>query len=284
MENHINYLTNLLDFIIMQRTSFCWFLTEGIAEELKWLSRMYIIKKNIDYVTLSEEYSLIKPPCTSIVARKWEGNFRTQLVLPISIRITMDNEIIYESKYPVVAFPLMSISATFILNGCERVVISQIIRSPGIYFEKQKAKKKVPIFQRKTSLDLGKLHLFVPAGEASFSESDLFFSNKSPINQTERRKKIFIKTVENSQVRVKQINIDKTLQQIFSATVWTNTSIYAFSITCLVNRTNDFSFYFLQNFKFYQIIVNEVNSIQKQKLILFLYKWLKKTIYKKNQI
>ena len=286
MKNHINYLTNLLDFIIMQRTSFCWFLTEGIAEELTWFSRLYIIKKNIEYVTLSEEYSLIKPSCTSIVARKLEGNFRTQLILPISILIPNDNEIIYESKSPVVSFPLMSIYATFILNGCERVVISQIIRSPGIYFEKQKIHNKVPLFQRKISTDLGKLHLFVPAGEAFISDSDLFFSKKAFVEDYFKitNKIITVRKNETLQYRFKKKLLkSETLLRAFWAPYWTNTSLCAFSITRLVNRKNDFSFYFLQNFKFYQIIANESNLVQKRQLMLFLYKWLKKTISKKNE-
>ena len=70
----------------------------------------------------------------------------------------------------------MTTSATFIINGCERVIVSQIIRSPGIYFEKNKNQKTQKHFKRKYSTDINKLRSFLPSGEAFISEFDLFFS------------------------------------------------------------------------------------------------------------
>jgi hypothetical protein len=54
--------------------------------------------------------------------------------------------------------------------------VSQIIRSPGIYFEKNKNQKPHHPFKRKLSIDLNKLRSFVPSGQASISEFDLFFA------------------------------------------------------------------------------------------------------------
>jgi DNA-directed RNA polymerase beta subunit len=68
----------------------------------------------------------------------------------------------------------MTTYATFI-NGCERVV-SQIIRSPGVYFEKNK-NQKTNQFKRK-STDINKLRSFIPSGEAFISEFDLFSSQR----------------------------------------------------------------------------------------------------------
>jgi DNA-directed RNA polymerase subunit beta len=69
----------------------------------------------------------------------------------------------------------MTTSATFIINGCERVIVSQIIRSPGIYFEKNKNQKKRKIVKRKISSDINKLRSFVPLGEPFISEQILSF-------------------------------------------------------------------------------------------------------------
>ena len=74
----------------------------------------------------------------------------------------------------------MTTYATFIINGCERVIVSQIIRSPGVYFEKNKNQKKRNQFKRKLSTDINKLRSFLPSGEAFISEFDLFFP--IPIN------------------------------------------------------------------------------------------------------
>ena len=70
----------------------------------------------------------------------------------------------------------MTTYATFIINGCERVIVSQIIRSPGIYFEKNKNQRIQNHFKRKLSADIHRLRTFLPSGEAFISEFDLFFS------------------------------------------------------------------------------------------------------------
>ena len=72
----------------------------------------------------------------------------------------------------------MTTSATFIINGCERVIVSQIIRSPGIYFEKNKNQKKRKTIKRKLPTDIHKLRDFIPLGEPFISEQILtFFPN-----------------------------------------------------------------------------------------------------------
>ena len=86
------------------------------------------------------------------------------------------NRVCYQHQFPVITLPLMTTDATFVINGCERVIVSQIIRSPGIYFEKNKNQKIRNQFRRKLSTDLDKLRSFLPSGQAFISKSDLFFS------------------------------------------------------------------------------------------------------------
>jgi hypothetical protein len=69
----------------------------------------------------------------------------------------------------------MTTSATFVINGCERVIVSQIIRSPGVYFEKNKNQKKRKIVKRKLSSDINKVKSFIPLGEPFISEQILSF-------------------------------------------------------------------------------------------------------------
>jgi hypothetical protein len=57
------------DFLAMQRISFCWFITQGLNEELALFSRIQDFSQNTEYVW-EEEYSLIKPPYSFIIARK----------------------------------------------------------------------------------------------------------------------------------------------------------------------------------------------------------------------
>ena len=132
-----NYINALPDFLAMQRVSFCWFITQGLTEELALFSKISDFSQNTEYLMFSEEYTLIKPPYSLVVARKYSGNYRAQLVIPIEVRDKLLNQVSFQNQFPIIILPLMTTYATFIINGCERVIVSQIIRSPGIYFEKK---------------------------------------------------------------------------------------------------------------------------------------------------
>ena len=184
MSKNSNYTNCLPDFLAMQRISFCWFLTQGLTEELSLFSKISDFSQNTEYLMFSEEYTLIKPPYSLTVARKYNGNYRAQLVIPVELRDKILNQVQFQNQFPIITLPLMTTYATFIINGCERVIVSQIIRSPGVYFEKNKNQKTQNHFQRKLSADIHKLRTFLPSGEAFISEFDLFFSKPKP-NQSE---------------------------------------------------------------------------------------------------
>jgi len=171
----MNYITALPDFIEMQRVSFCWFIAQGLNEELAMFSRIHDFSYNTEYVLFGHEYSLVKPIYNIIRAKKYTANYAAQLVIPLEIRNKKLNSIRYHSQFPIITLPLMTTSATFVINGCERVIVSQIIRSPGIYFEKNKNQKKRKIVKRKLSSDINKLKSFVPLGEPFSSEQILSF-------------------------------------------------------------------------------------------------------------
>ena len=249
MKQYMNYITALPDFIAMQRVSFCWFLTQGLNEELALFSRIHDFSHNTEYVLFGEEYSLIKPPCSPLIARKYSGNYRAQLVIPLEVRNKKVNSIRYHNQFPIITLPLMTTAATFIINGCERVIVSQIIRSPGVYFEKNKNQKKRKQFKRKLSTDINKLRSFLPAGEAFISEFDLFFPiPKSSYDLVTREKKIIPH--------------------------WKNHSIYKYSISHLQQKEKNSSFYFLECFKLYRTILQSKNTNEKIKLIKLFLKWL----------
>ena len=138
----MNYTTALPDFIEMQRVSFCWFISQGLNEELNSFSRIYDFSQNTEYVLFGQEYTLVKPIYNIVRAKKYTANYSAQLVIPLEVRNKKTNIIKYHSKFPIINLPLMTSSATFVINGCERVIVSQIIRSPGVYFEKNKHQKK----------------------------------------------------------------------------------------------------------------------------------------------
>ena len=250
MKENMNYINALPDFLAMQRISFCWFITQGLSEELALFSRIQDFSQNTEYLLFGEEYNLIKPSYSLVIARKYSGNYRVQLFIPIEVRNKVVNNIRYQNQFPIITLPLMTTDATFIINGCERVIVSQIIRSPGVYFEKNKNQKTRTSFKRKLSTDINKLRAFIPAGEAFISEFDLFsplpISIYDPIK---KRKKIIPH--------------------------WQNNSIYYYSIRYFQQTKLNSSFYFLKCFKLYRIISKCFYSNQKRELIQLLFKWLK---------
>jgi hypothetical protein len=82
MKENMNYINALPDFLAMQRISFCWFITQGLSEELALFSRIQDFSQNTEYILFGEEYNLIKPSYNLVVARKYSGNYRVQLVVP----------------------------------------------------------------------------------------------------------------------------------------------------------------------------------------------------------
>jgi DNA-directed RNA polymerase subunit beta len=246
----MNYLNALPDFLTMQRISFCWFITQGLNEELALFSRIHDFSQNTEYVMFGEEYSLIKPPYSSLIARKYSGNYRVQLVIPIEVRNKTFNSIRYHNQFPIITLPLMTTYATFIINGCERVIVSQIIRSPGIYFEKNKNQKPQKQLKRKLVTDINKLRSFLPSGEAFLSEFDLFFPIPTTIYDSIKKKK---KIVSH----------------------WKNNSIYYYSIKYLKQTENYSAFYFLKSFKLYRLISKTFSYKLKIELVKLFLKWLK---------
>lgn len=263
----MNYINALPDFLTMQRISFCWFITQGLNEELALFSRIHDFSQNTEYIMFGEEYNLIKPPYNLLIARKYSGNYRAQLVIPIEVRNKVLNSVRYHNQFPIITLPLMTTYATFVINGCERVIVSQIIRSPGVYFEKNKNQRTINQFKRKLSTDIHKLRAFLPSGEAFISESDLFF----PIPTT---------------------TFDLTTGKKKIIPYWESNSIYYYSIKYFKTKEQSSSFYFLQCFKLYRIISKLSNHTSKIKLIQLFLKWIQsqnnflnlRSILEKNKI
>ena len=175
----MNYITALPDFIEMQRISFCWFISQGLNEELAMFSQIHDFSYNTEYVLFGNEYSLVKPVYNIVRAKKYTANYSAQLVIPLEVRNKKLNTIRYHNQFPIINLPLMTTYATFIINGCERVIVSQIIRSPGVYFEKNKNHKKRKLIKRNIPTEFNKLRSFVPLGESFLSEQSLLFFNNA---------------------------------------------------------------------------------------------------------
>src|SRR3989344_1107177 len=121
-----------LDLSLAQRESWKWFLDEGIASEVAQISPIDdFTGKN--WQLLLGEYVMESPKITPKAAIEKGITYSA----PFKIKTTLINKRNEESIEQEVFFgniPQMTSSGSFIINGIERAVINQIVRSPGIYF------------------------------------------------------------------------------------------------------------------------------------------------------
>jgi DNA-directed RNA polymerase subunit beta len=127
----------LPDLIAIQRDSFEWLLSDGMAETFRDISP---IKDFSETLQLELEFDpddedLRPPPKFSVEECKEKD---MTFSAPIFVRARFMNRNTGEIKEPTVFmgdFPMMTEKGTFIINGTERVVVSQLVRSPGVIFE-----------------------------------------------------------------------------------------------------------------------------------------------------
>jgi len=253
----MNYTTALPDFIEMQRVSFCWFIAQGLSEELNTFSRIYDFSQNTEYVLFGQEYTLVKPIYNIVRAKKYTANYSAQLVIPLEVRNKKTNIIKYHSKFPIINLPLMTSSATFVINGCERVIVSQIIRSPGVYFEKNKHQKKNKKIKRIISSEIGKLKSFTPPSEILPTESRLYLLKptiKKKLISDKKKKIRFIKKEEDWN--------------------WQGETINIYSFKQLKDYEINFNASFIEYVKVYKSLVKIQNLSTKIKRVRIFLKWL----------
>lgn len=122
------------NLIAIQRDSFRWFLEEGLAETFRDISPIEDFTGNLAIEFGSYEFGDIK---YSIEECK-EKDMTYSAPLFVNVRfINKETGEIKEQQVFMGDFPLMTAKGTFIINGTERVVVSQLVRSPGVYFDRE---------------------------------------------------------------------------------------------------------------------------------------------------
>ncbi len=120
------------NLIEVQKKSFRWFLEEGLNEVLHDISPIVDYSGNLSMDFVS--YSLDPNPKYSVEECK-ERDATYEAPLRMQVRLTnKETGEIKSSEIFMGCFPLMTDNGTFVINGAERVIVSQIIRSPGIYY------------------------------------------------------------------------------------------------------------------------------------------------------
>ena len=116
----------------IQKDSYEWFLREGLREVFRDVDTITDYTGNLELSFL--DYSMNEPPKYSVEECKERD---ATYAKPIKVRVRLHNKETDEIKEQEIFmgdFPLMTNGGTFVINGSERVIVSQIVRSPGVYF------------------------------------------------------------------------------------------------------------------------------------------------------
>jgi DNA-directed RNA polymerase subunit beta len=130
----IKEVLKMPNLIEIQTNSYQWFLNEGIREMFHDISPIQDFTGNL--VLEFVDYSLGEPKYSVDESRERDVTFAA----PLKVKVRLINKETGEVKEQEVFmgdFPLMTEKGTFIINGAERVIVSQLVRSPGVYYSEE---------------------------------------------------------------------------------------------------------------------------------------------------
>ena len=139
----IDEIMEMPNLIEIQRDSYRWFLDEGLMEMFEEISPISDFTGNLSLEFVN--YSLGEPKYDVDECRERDATYAA----PLRVKVRLINKETGEVKEQDVFmgdFPLMTKKGTFIINGAERVIVSQLVRSPGVYYSKTIDQSGKPIF------------------------------------------------------------------------------------------------------------------------------------------
>ena len=123
------------NLIKVQRDSYDWFVEEGLGEVLKDISPIIDYSGNL-VLEFFDYYMEDKTKYSLEEAKERDATYSTRLHVKVRL-INRETGEIKEQEIYLGDFPLMTDSGTFVINGAERVVVSQLVRSPGCYYAQE---------------------------------------------------------------------------------------------------------------------------------------------------
>ena len=141
---HINEVLEMPNLIEVQKKSYEWFLVEGLKEVFKDVSAITDFTGNLvlDFV----DFSIDDKPKYSVEECKERDATYAAPLRVLARLVNRETGEVKEQEIFMGDFPLMTDSGTFIINGAERVIVSQLVRSPGVYFGMQHDKTGKKLF------------------------------------------------------------------------------------------------------------------------------------------
>ncbi len=134
-------MPNLLE---VQKSSYKWFLETGLKEVFRDVAAISDYSGNLELTFI--DYTMEDKPKYDVEECKARD---ATYAAPLKVRVRLRNretEEIKEQEIFMGDFPLMTNGGTFVINGAERVIVSQIVRSPGVYYDKKTDKTQTSVY------------------------------------------------------------------------------------------------------------------------------------------
>ena len=142
--SRINEVINMPNLIEIQKNSYNWFLEEGLREVFHDIAAIEDYTGNL--VLEFIDYRLDKHPKYTIKeCKERDATYAAPLYVTARLFNKQTGEV-KEQEIFMGDFPLMTDSGTFISNGAERVIVSQLVRSPGVYYASTKDRTGKDLF------------------------------------------------------------------------------------------------------------------------------------------
>ena len=132
--SRIDEVLDMPNLIEVQKNSYQWFLDEGLKEVFKDVSGITDYTGNLVLDFVDYYIDLDKPNYSIAECKERDATYSAALRVKARL-LNKESGEIKESEVFMGDFPLMTDSGTFVINGAERVIVSQLVRSPGVYFK-----------------------------------------------------------------------------------------------------------------------------------------------------
>ena len=143
--SHTDEIIEMPNLIEIQKDSYQWFLDKGLKEVFEDVSGITDYSGNL--VLSFIDYVIEKDKPKYSIAECKERDVTYAVPLKVTVRLfNRETSEIKDSQVYFGDFPLMTPSGTFVINGAERVIVSQLVRSPGVYYKMEHDKTGKELF------------------------------------------------------------------------------------------------------------------------------------------
>ena len=158
LKNGNGGLSTIPGFNQIQFEGFCRFIDQGLTEELSKFPKIEDIDEEIEFQLFAETYQLVEPKRKKQGARYQSRAYSSKLYVSAGL-IWKTDRYMQEQKIFIGKIPLMNSLGTFLVNGIYRIVVNQVLQSPGIYYQSELDHNGISVYTGTIISDLSLIHI-----------------------------------------------------------------------------------------------------------------------------